>query len=228
MRLVLGIETSTAQALSVAVVGEEGLLAEATARGERWHAERLFSFIEWVLESAEVKLEELGGIAVSTGPGSFTGIRLGVAAAKTLAQVLNLPVFGVPTLEALALPWQYCALPVCPLVPSRRQEVFAALYRQGELLKEPWAASPAEVAAELRPLGPILLTGAGAKLHAPVFRELLGEQAIFPTPLPDGPSAQVVASRGLDFLKQGMKGDLFELSPIYLRPPAISGRGQAS
>ncbi|RDV84340.1 tRNA (adenosine(37)-N6)-threonylcarbamoyltransferase complex dimerization subunit type 1 TsaB [Ammonifex thiophilus] len=225
MRLVLGIETSTAQALGVAVVGEEGLLAEATARGEKRHAEYLFSFIEWVLKSAEVKLEELSGIAVSIGPGSFTGIRLGVAVAKTLAQVLSLPVFGVPTLEVLALPWSAQPLPVCPLVPSRRQEVFAALYRRGELLKGPWAASPAEVAAELRSLDSVLLTGAGAGLYASVFRELLGERVVFPVPLPDSPSAQVIAFRGLELLRQGARGDLFELSPLYLRPPAISGGG---
>ncbi|MGO0123505.1 tRNA (adenosine(37)-N6)-threonylcarbamoyltransferase complex dimerization subunit type 1 TsaB [Desulfothermobacter acidiphilus] len=220
MHLVLGLETSTSQILGVAVVSGEGIMAETTLRGEKWQAESLLPQVQNTLAAAGVTPGELAAVAVAVGPGSFTGVRLGVVAARTLAQALSLRAYGVPTLKVLAWPWRLCKLVVCPLIPSRRRELFAALYHGGDLLKGPWAASPEAIAKELRSFCPVLLTGAGARAHAEFWQRELGEGALLPAPVPEAPAASLVAWLGLEALRRGERGDFRDLVPIYLRPAA--------
>ena len=98
---ILAIDTAT-QVSSVAVADEGRLLAELTMQGKLTHSETLLPHIEQVLKMAAVAKEDLTGIAISNGPGSFTGLRIGLAAAKAMSYVLNIPLVGVSTLQALA------------------------------------------------------------------------------------------------------------------------------
>ncbi|TVR21341.1 MAG: tRNA (adenosine(37)-N6)-threonylcarbamoyltransferase complex dimerization subunit type 1 TsaB [Ilumatobacter sp.] len=127
--LILGIETATAQ-VSVAVGGHEGVIGLfEVARGRR-HAEILAPAIEFVLRQADIELTELGVIAVDTGPGLFTGMRVGLASAKALAQALRIPMIGISSLDLLAFPCRHSDRVVVPVIDARRGEVFWSMYRQ--------------------------------------------------------------------------------------------------
>lgn len=227
MACVLGIETAT-PLLSVAIVGPEGLRAERTAFGERLHSVRLFPFIEELLRDAGTRLEDLSGIAVSQGPGSFTGLRLGVISAKTLAQVRALPVIGIPTLLALAAPLLCSGVSVCPVLTSRGDEVYAAAYATADpeptVLVAPFAAPPAEAAQKFASFPKLLLTGEGAWAFREAFTETLGERALFAPEIFNYPRAATIALLGYQRLARGGAVTPFDLLPEYLRLPAIKRR----
>src|SRR4051794_25426674 len=165
---IVGLDTST-RATSVAVVGGGGSgVREVERRDDPGpndaprHAEVLQPLIESALERAKVTWGDVAGICVGTGPGGFTGLRLGVSTARALAQGNDLPVVGVSSLEALArgvelaspkeldLPGKpEVAGPVIAVIDARRGEVFAAIYRHHRVTMEPAAMTPAELAARL-------------------------------------------------------------------------------
>jgi tRNA threonylcarbamoyladenosine biosynthesis protein TsaB len=127
--LILGIETATAQ-VSVAIGGHEGVIALfEVARGRR-HAEILAPAIDFVCRQADIELAEFGVIAVDTGPGLFTGMRVGLASAKALAQALRIPMIGISSLDLLAFPCRHTDRVVVPVIDARKGEVFWAMYRQ--------------------------------------------------------------------------------------------------
>lgn len=226
MRWVLGIETAT-PLLSVAVVGPEGVGAERTALGERLHSVRLLPFLQEVLADVGICLREVTGIAVTQGPGSFTGLRLGVVTAKTLAQVLGVPVVGVPTLLALAAPLLSGGIPVGAVLTSRRDEVYAAVYGgdNGEprILLGPLAAPPEQVAEKLISFPKLILAGEGAWRFKNVFTAALGPKTLFAPEIWKFPRASAIAALGYQRLARGEGTNVFTLLPEYLRPPAITG-----
>ena len=127
--LILGIETATEQ-VGVALGGHEGVIATfEVARGRR-HAEILTPAIEFVCRQAGVEMDELGCIAVDIGPGLFTGMRVGIAAAKAMAQALRIPMIGIPSLDLLAFPVRHTDRVVVPVIDARKNEVFWSMYRQ--------------------------------------------------------------------------------------------------
>jgi tRNA threonylcarbamoyladenosine biosynthesis protein TsaB len=127
--LILGIETATEQ-VSVAIGGHEGVIALfEVARGRR-HAEILAPAIEFVCRQADIELSELGVIAVDIGPGLFTGMRVGLASAKALAQALRIPMIGISSLDLLAFPVRHTDRVVVPVIDARKGEVFWSMYRQ--------------------------------------------------------------------------------------------------
>ena len=127
--LILGIESATHQ-VGVAIGGHEGVLAAAhTSRGRR-HAELLTPTIDFVRRSARVEMDEISCIAVDLGPGLFTGLRVGVAAAKAMAQALRVPMIGVPSLDLLAFPVRHTSRLIVAAIDARRGELFYAFYRQ--------------------------------------------------------------------------------------------------
>lgn len=127
--LILGIETATEQ-ISVALGGHEGVIARfEVARGRR-HAEILTPAIDFVCGQADIGLEEIGVIAVDVGPGLYTGMRVGLAAAKALAYALRIPMIGISSLDLLAFPHRRSDRVVVPVIDARKGEVFYAMYRQ--------------------------------------------------------------------------------------------------
>jgi tRNA threonylcarbamoyladenosine biosynthesis protein TsaB len=127
--LILGIDTATEQ-ISVALGGHEGVIARVeVARGRR-HAEILTPAIDFVCAQADIGLDELGLVAVDVGPGLFTGMRVGLAAAKALALALRVPMIGIPSLDLLAFPHRRSDRVIVPVVDARKGEVFYAMYRQ--------------------------------------------------------------------------------------------------
>ncbi|MDF1673227.1 MAG: tRNA (adenosine(37)-N6)-threonylcarbamoyltransferase complex dimerization subunit type 1 TsaB [Vicingaceae bacterium] len=128
--LILGIETAT-KMCSVAISDGNTLLALKEEGGEYSHAEKLNGFIESCLQQAGINLQQLDVIAVSKGPGSYTGLRIGVSTAKGLCYSLNKPLISVDTLQALALKMQLESDKTdlyAPMIDARRMEVYTALY----------------------------------------------------------------------------------------------------
>lgn len=127
--LILGIDTATEQ-ISVALGGHEGVIGRfEVARGRR-HAEILTPAIEFVCAQADIGLEELGVIAVDVGPGLFTGMRVGLSAAKAMAFGLRIPMIGISSLDLLAFPHRRSDRVIVPVIDARKGEVFSAMYRQ--------------------------------------------------------------------------------------------------
>lgn len=216
---ILGVETATAQG-GIAIVGPEGLLAEVTLSASAGYGERLLPALERVLEATGLSLETVDGYAVSIGPGSFTGLRIGLATVKGLALATGKPLAAVPTLEALAATLPFCPHPVCPLLDARKGEVYCALFAlEGaepvRLLED--AVCPLEALLP-RISRPTVFVGDGLARYGETLRRRLKEKALFPPPERAGASPAVVAARGRARLLRGEAEDVDRLVPRYLRP----------
>ena len=126
--LILGIETATEQ-VGVAIGGHEGVIATFEVAKGRRHAETLTPAIEFVCRQSDVELDEIGCVAVDVGPGLFTGMRVGLAAGKALAQALRVPMIGITSLDLLAFSCRHVDRVVVPVIDARKNEVFWAMYR---------------------------------------------------------------------------------------------------
>lgn len=168
--LILGIESATAQ-VGCAVGGHEGVLASAHSARSRRHAESLTPSIEFVCSQARIELADVGAIAVDIGPGLFTGLRVGVATAKALAQALRVPVIPISSLDLLAYPARFTDRVIAAVIDARRGELFSALYRSVpggvQRITEPQVGTPDGLRAELQALGSdVLVVGDGALRYA--------------------------------------------------------------
>ncbi|HWJ96812.1 MAG TPA: tRNA (adenosine(37)-N6)-threonylcarbamoyltransferase complex dimerization subunit type 1 TsaB [Acidimicrobiales bacterium] len=168
--LILGLESATAE-VGCAIGGHEGVLASShSARGKR-HAENLTPAIEFVCRQARVELSEISCVAVDNGPGLFTGLRVGVASGKAIAQALRVPMISVSSLDLLAFPLRFTDRRIATVIDARRNEVFWAFYRQVpggiQRISEPAVGGADDLAAELQAQpGDTLLAGDGAVRYA--------------------------------------------------------------
>ncbi len=216
--IVLGLETAT-PVCGVALGRGDSVLVERSLNVGTHHAERLLPMIRDALEEAGMGLRDIDGIAVSIGPGSFTGLRIGLSTAKSLCWSAGLPLVAVPTLEAMAAQFPHAACPVCPALDARKKEVYAALYDMSSggprTLIAPAAVLPVPFVSSLT--GPTLFVGDGARLYRKEIVGILGEAARFAPPPLDRPSAAAVAALGLSRLGRGETEDLARVEPVYLR-----------
>jgi tRNA threonylcarbamoyladenosine biosynthesis protein TsaB len=124
----LAVESATLSG-GVALLEDDRLLGEITLNIAITHSERLMFAVDRLLADCGLAPADLDGLAVSVGPGSFTGLRVGLATVKALAMALDLPVAPVPTLDALAARLPFADAPVCPILDARKGEVYFSLYR---------------------------------------------------------------------------------------------------
>jgi tRNA threonylcarbamoyladenosine biosynthesis protein TsaB len=223
--LVLAVETAT-QTGSVAIVSGEKLVVEVTLAVGLTHGERLLGAIDRALVDAGVRVTDLGGLSVSSGPGSFTGLRIGLATVKGIAQAHPLPLAAVPTLEALAWNLAAAARPVAAILDAKKGELYGALFAWDEeqlgwrRLIEEGAFAPEDFAERLAAAesGPVLLLGEGALAYRDVLEARLGKRAQ-PAPGPAGqPRAAWVGWLGARRIARGEVEDPVTLVPRYLRP----------
>jgi len=218
---ILAIETATIE-VGVAVADETGPLASVTARPGRRQAETLHPSIADVCRIAMITPAELDAVAVDIGPGLFTGLRVGVAAAKALAGALGLPVVTATSLEVLKAACPSGLGAVIPVIDMRRGEV--AWLMPARPAPDVRVGAPAELATELAGLpglaegvGPVLLIGDGALRH----RELL-ERAMLPAPVFGGtalaaPPVASLAVLAIAAMKDGRCCDPASVRPFYGR-----------
>ena len=215
----LAVDTS-GPVCGVAVLDGELVLSEYTARNKNTHSASLMPMVERSLESAGLKLEEMEALAVVTGPGSFTGVRIGVATVKAMAHGSGKPCIPVNALEAMA----WTAAPacwkgmVCPLQDARAGQVYAAAFRNGERLMPDTPMMLEDYLEKIRELGPgpRLFTGDGAAVHRKAIQEILEDEAVFSA----GPFSYLRPSAaGLLAQVNGERVDYLHLKETYLRPP---------
>ncbi len=181
MRALLALDTADGGAGVAVVVGGQVVAWEAEPSRTR-AAERLFPLVDGVLARGGVGIQDLGCVAVSRGPGSFTGLRVGIAAAKGIAFALGIPVVGVPTLGALARGAGPGAGAVAAVLDARKGQVYAAAYAGATEVVPEGAWRPEAFAAAVADLGePCRFTGSGLVPYGALFRDRLGA-AYRPTP----------------------------------------------
>ena len=217
--LILGIETATEQ-VGVAIGGHEGIIATfEVARGRR-HAEILTPAIEFVCRQADVELSELGCVAVDVGPGLFTGMRVGLSAAKALAQALRIPMIGISSLDLLAFPCRHTDRVVVPVIDARKGEVFWAMYRQVpggvQQVSAPTVGPVDDLIADLLARSQdALCVGDGAERYRDDIIE--GFHCEISGPVHPSPGALVQLAHAQALREEWVRpGDI---EPIYLRAP---------
>jgi tRNA threonylcarbamoyladenosine biosynthesis protein TsaB len=217
MRL-LALETATL-AGGAALLDDGRLVGESRLDIALTHSERLMAMVDRLLQDCGWEASSLRGLAVSIGPGSFTGLRVGAATAKGLALALDLPIAPVPTLDALAATLPFADAPVCPLLEARKGEVYCSLYRwSGTAMVREWdylALPPAEAAARLA--APVIVLGDGVAACRPHLGRLGAGLREAPQ-VQSRPSPAVVGALGHAMLTTGGGIAPERLAPLYLRP----------
>jgi tRNA threonylcarbamoyladenosine biosynthesis protein TsaB len=219
MMKVLAIETSTMLG-GVAIMDErQGFVAEIRLNVKATHSERLMAVIREALKRSSLDIGEIDLFAISIGPGSFTGLRIGLSTVKGLAFATGKPVAAVPTLEALAWNFPFSPYPVCTMLNARKKEVYAAVFRWKDgaferVLRE-LSVETVELLKTLK--GPVVFTGEGALLYRDAITAALGDDALYAAPQYMTPSPSNVAHIGLLKARSGELSDPLSLVPIYIR-----------
>ena len=218
---ILGIESSSLTAS--AAIWEDGILtAEYTVNFKKTHSQTLLPMIDEICRMTEQEPKTMDAIAVASGPGSFTGLRIGAATAKGLALALALPVVAVPTLDAMAYQCFDAVSVICPIMDARRGQVYNGLYEWENgrfFIKQPSRAlDMAEVIEELNAAGgPVIFLGDGV----PVYEDRIREQMVQPfdfAPANDNRQrAASVAALGAVYYTAGKFETAAEHKPDYLR-----------
>jgi tRNA threonylcarbamoyladenosine biosynthesis protein TsaB len=244
--LLLALDTSTRQA-SIALCGEEALYGEYTWDVGNNHSVELLLHIQRLVEACKKAMQDIDGLAVATGPGSFNGTRVAVASAKALAFALRKPLVGVSTLDIIAAQQRWNG-PICAILEAGRAELYAASYLQEQaytesgdvsfqlrrlsdylLLPPPqlcsflqdhagdWVGVPGE-----RVLPPILFCGEMTMDSRQALRVHLPEMSMFLGPVQATRHASTLAMLAFQRLREGRADDPLSLEPLYIRRPSIT------
>jgi len=210
----LAMDTSGEMCVLALVAEMEAVQAVSVFEGKRTLSRRLLGEVDALLTRNGLSLADLSAFAVGLGPGSFTGVRVGVTTAKTLAQVTGKPLVGIGTLDAYAAVWQTNGKDsvIVPVLPSRREEVYAAIYRNGQTTEAPFAAQGSELVERLTEISQVIVCGDTRQLPGWTGNAL----AQLWTP-PEG-LAKLAARR----LAVGDTDDPLGLIPLYVVAPTIS------
>jgi len=217
---ILAIETSTRMG-SIALVEGPLLKAQHILNISATHNQRLLPGIERILADAGWSLDDLDGFAVSLGPGSFTGLRIGLSIVKGLAWATGKPLAGVPTLDALALNVSFVSHTICPILDARKGEIYTALYRQGDegipqRLTSYMAIKPEELVALISETTVII--GDGLLSYGDYLKRELGNRLVLAPPHLSVIHASSVAWLGWHRLRSGESEDVSSCTPLYVRP----------
>lgn len=208
----LGIDTSHTP-LAVAVVKDDQVLAEYKSSLKITHSIGTMPAIEELLKKADIKPNEIDTIAVANGPGSYTGVRIGVTIGKTLAWTLNIPIVSVSSLQVLAGNVPFFSGVVCSIMDARRGNVFAGIYMNEEVVKEAHM-SLTELLQTLDEMGqPVLFVGMDVSIHWEQIKEVLGDKVQRVNAAFNLPSAAVL----IELAKKQEASDVHTTVPEYLR-----------
>ncbi len=217
--MILAIESASPHG-SVALVAGDRVRGEIVLPTGRQASETFLSAVDRLLREAGGEAAAVTHVAVSAGPGSFTGLRVGMAAAKGFCFGWGLPVVPVPTLHALASRFGAGGALVCPVQDARKKEVYAGVFRRegGECRRvRPDAAVPPDVLPEWFPEGDVLFCGDGTVPYGGMLRERLGGRALFPPPGEELPRASAVGLLAARMIRAGRVDDARTVVPAYLR-----------
>jgi tRNA threonylcarbamoyladenosine biosynthesis protein TsaB len=217
---VVGIDTSTSCG-AVGLIDEREVLSDYLLNIPVTHSERLLGAIEFVLREARCSTRDVDGWAISLGPGSFTGLRIGVSTVKGLAFATGKPVAGVASLDVLASQVSPTPYLICPVLDARKKEVYSAFYRYGGgnflgRQSDYQALRPEDLVKKIKE--PTIFLGDGVRTYRDFLLHSLPSLAIFPAASLHVPHGSTVAKLGLELLKKGERLNVSTFSPIYIRP----------
>jgi tRNA threonylcarbamoyladenosine biosynthesis protein TsaB len=225
---VLAIDTSNL-VLGVAVASEERLLGEVATNLQKNHSIRLMPTIALLLEQLGTPVTELNGIAVAKGPGSYTGLRIGVTTAKVMAWALSLPLAGVSSLEALAANGAFFPGAICPIFDARRKRVYTGLYKNvdGEIVN---VKAERVVALDVwldeleNDNEPVLFLGDDVSVYKEEIAGRLKKNAVFAAPEHSVTRAGHIARIGLKRIVNNNVEDVANFAPNYLQLAEVEAK----
>jgi tRNA threonylcarbamoyladenosine biosynthesis protein TsaB len=215
---ILAVDTATTSC-SVAIVDNTSLLSEFTLSKEETHSKHLMDMIKAALRISGLNFSDLDGFAVTRGPGSFTGLRIGISTIKGLVVASEKPVVGVSSLEALAFQVSYSRDLICPILDARRGEVYFSRYRflNGHLKKQTKerVAPPDQAVEDLNES--CLFVGNGALLYKEMILEKMGELASFAPLIKNTIRASTMAYLSMAKFENNDTDDIEKILPYYIR-----------
>lgn len=226
---VLSLDSATNVA-SCAVVSPEKVLVEFSLNTGKTHSERLLPLVRQALDYADLTLKDMDGFAVSIGPGSFTGLRIGLATVKAFSFFTEKPVVGIPTLDGLAANLANVPGLICPILQARKDEVYCALYINTpsgqERISDYLALSPGKLISFLSGLDHTKITvlGDGLPMLPGNIKDILGEGYSAAPDIHRLPRAAAVGRLGLERLRGGHYDKVDTLVPLYIRASAAEDR----
>jgi tRNA threonylcarbamoyladenosine biosynthesis protein TsaB len=240
----LAIDTTT-DISSIALVDEAGVLGEYNFAHQMDLSRRLMPNIVSLLKDCGLRVRDLEAIGVSLGPGSFTGLRIGVVTAKILAHVLRIPIAGVVSLDLLAEQFSYLEQHIiCPLIRVRKGEVYHAFYQtcRGKIERmSNYEASPIQhviessreilsstSSAKSEPEQRLIFCGDGLPDNIETLTHALGEIAVFAPSWLSYPKASLIGAIALERIRTGKADDAMSLVPFYIRRSAPEVRMESA
>jgi len=220
--IILGIESSSLVA-SVAVVTDDITTAEYTVNFKKTHSQTLLPMIDEIVSMLELDINTLDAIAVSGGPGSFTGLRIGSATAKGLGLALQKPLIHVPTVDAMAYNLYGAAALICPIMDARRNQVYTGLYhyrKEFETAAPAFTADIRRLISDLNGRGePVVFLGDGVPVYGETIRAEITVPFEFAPAHVNRQRAASVAALGTKYYERGQVETAVGHAPDYLRKP---------
>ena len=214
----LGIDTSS-RTCSIALLKEDCLLIEMTLGDTHSHSRKLLSLIHYALERAALEIDQIDCFAVALGPGSFTGLRIGISTLKGLCMATQKPIVGVSSLEALSYSVPNNPALICPLLDARKKQVYTSLfrYREKKLVRliEDMVLYPEELIKRINER--VIFLGDGVDVYRDLIEEKIGDLALFLPRFFNQPRAASVAGIGMMKHSLGEALDPRDLKPTYIR-----------
>jgi len=216
---ILAVDTAS-KSSSAAVITKDRVLAESVLLTGETHSKTLMGVIGGVLQHSGLLLDDIDAYAVTTGPGSFTGLRIGISIVKGLASAGNKQIAGVSALDALALQVSFSNYLLCPMLDARRNEVYFAKYRcdqGGEMKKETEdnVGPPEKVISAIQE--PCLFIGDGSMVYHDLIADKMGDLASFAPLFTNTVRASAVGHLGSIKIKNNDTYNAKTLEPVYLR-----------
>ncbi|NLO10140.1 MAG: tRNA (adenosine(37)-N6)-threonylcarbamoyltransferase complex dimerization subunit type 1 TsaB [Clostridiales bacterium] len=207
---------------SVAIASEDALLAEYTVNFKKTHSQTLLPMLDEIVRMVDLDLSEVDAIAITSGPGSFTGLRIGSSTAKGLGLALNKPIISVPTVDSLAYNLYGTDRMICPIMDARRDQVYTGLY---EFINDKLVViSPQKVVGideiidEIEAIGKdVIFLGDGVPIHRDRISESMKIGHSFAPLHMNRQRAGAIAALGLEYFKENRVETAAEHQPVYLR-----------
>jgi tRNA threonylcarbamoyladenosine biosynthesis protein TsaB len=213
----LGIDTSTF-AIGLGIVKDEQTIYNVYCNTGTPSADRIHTLINRALKESGLSLDDINIFACSIGPGSFTGLRVGIATLEGLSFSLSRPIYGIPTFDSLV--WRFLNLygQIVPILDAKRGEIYTAVYKDGKQIFPVKAVAPYDFLDMIE--GDALFLGDGIKIYKDVILNKVGDKAHFLSPNIDSPLGSDVAYLGILSYREGKPPDK-TIEPMYIHPPRI-------
>ncbi len=223
---ILAVNTAT-PSCGAAVIDEGTISAHFVVNSRETHARQLLPLIDRTLETCRLSVNDLDGLAAVRGPGSFTGLRIGISTVKGLALACDKPLVGISSLDALAYPFSDYTGLICSLIDARKNEVYACWYRHINSSMEKLTAEEVldPEKAALREDGPCLFVGTGALVYRDLIKKTAGSKALFAPAYQNDIRPEVLAHMALALFRESDTYPPESFIPVYIRPPdAVAAR----